>query len=292
MSKKAVISLSIIVFLIALIGILFGAVFCLRSQTVTVVGETPIEISKEEIITTAGLENGKSIFMLNKEEAINKIEATYPYVKVIQIKTTSLTKIDIIIRSRHDMCYAKNGNNYYVMDEELKILKIIPAISEGEESNEPTELIHIHGENINLNSSTMVCDFVGSSEQKQTMYDLYNAMINVVTKTEGEKGDNKEVYFSRKDVCETLKEIEFKEYETFSKIIITTKHGVKLDIENPNEDLQNKINICFSTIKSLIEEGKDREKSGTIKIYYDLQNNQKFVYIEEGELSEDPQVTE
>ena len=279
MSKNAVVSLSIITVAIVLIGILFGTVFCLRTQNVTIVGDSPVVISKEDIIRAASLKNGQSIFMLDKQKAISKIEATYPYVKVIQIKTTSVTEIDIKIRARHEMCYSKQNNNYYIMDEELKVLNIIEASVD--ESNAPTNLIHIEDGVLNINSSTMVCDFVGSANHKNIMAELYKAMVTVVTKAIGDGEDSVEAYFTRSDVCEMLKDIQFQEYETYTKIIISTKHGVKLDIENPDKNLQNNINICFSTIKEFLSnsETEIKAKSGTIKIYYDLENNQKCVYI-------------
>ncbi len=290
MTKKSVIWLSIFGFLIVLIGVLFGTVFCLRTQNVTILGDTPISISKEDIIRTADLKKGQSIFMIDKDEAINKIEATYPYVKVIQIKTTSINEIDIRIRSRHDMCYTKKNNNYYILDEEFKVLNIIEANLDEEETNEPTNLIYIDEGALNISSSTMICDFVGSDYQKNVMYELYISMTTAVTKTEGDGEDTKEVYFTRTDMCDMIKDIQFEDYETFNKIIITTKHGVKLDIENPTENLQNKINICFSTIDYFLNSAEvatqEKATKGTIKIYYDLENNQKCIYIPE--VNEEP----
>ena len=281
MSKKAVISLSIIAVIIVLIGVLFGTVFCLRTQDVTIIGDSPVSISKEDIITTADLKKGQSIFMLDKDAAIKKVEAKYPYVKVVQIKTTSVTQIDIRIRARHEMCYTKQNNNYYVMDEEFKVLNVIEANSEGQESNEPTNLIHIEEDVLKINSSTMICDFVGTNYQSKVMYELYSSMTTTVTKMVGEGEDEHQEYFTRADICDMLKEIEFEEYKTYNKIIITTKYGVKLDIENPNKKLQNKINICFSTIKEFLSDASTEGKAqgGTIKIYYDLENNQKCVYV-------------
>ena len=281
MSKKAIISLSIIAFIIVFIGVLFSTVFCLRTQSVNIIGDTPVNISKEDIITTAGLKKGESIFMIDKDKAINKIEATYPYVKVIQIKTISVSEIDIRIRARHEMFYTKQNNNFYIMDEELKVLNIVEASTEGSESNEPTQLAHIKDGSLNINSSTMICDFVGSSYQKKVMSNLYTSMVTVVTKIEGEGENVKEVYFTRTDVCDMLKEIKFEKHETFNKIIITTKYGVELDIENPMKNMQNKINICFSTIKEFLSDVQTESKaqSGTIKIYYDLDNNQNCIYV-------------
>lgn len=286
MKKSGIISLSVIVVIIALIGILFGAVFCLRTQNVTFLGDGAVAIDKEDIIKTAGLKKGQSIFMIDKEEATNKIEAKYPYVKVIQIKTTSLTEIDIRIRARHNTCYTKHENNYYIMDEEFKVLNILEASDETEESNEPTNLIHIEENVLNINSSTEVCDFVGSDYQKNLMYEFYTSMITTVTKTEGEGEEKIELFFTREDVCDMILDIQFEDFQTYQKIIISTKHGVKLDIENPSKNLQNKINICFSTIDQFLTDENDKEKSGTIKIYYDLDNNQKCVYVPE--VSESP----
>lgn len=274
MSKKGIISLSILVIVIALIGVLFGAVFCLRTQNVSVLGDSPVAATKEEIISTAGLKNGKSIFMLDKDTAIQNIEKTYPTIKVVQIKTTSVTTIEICVRARHEMYYTEYNDNFYILDEDLKVLEIIDT-SLSEETDEPTHLTHIENGVLNISASTKQCDFVGTSYQQSVAYNLYTAMITTVTKQEGEGEQATEVYLTREDVCEMIRDVQFESYKTFNKIIITTKYGVKLDIENPSENLQNKINICFSTIKQL----NGREQNGTIKIYYDLENVMQCIYI-------------
>ena len=277
MTKKSVIWLSILLFVIVLIGVLFGAVFCLRKQKVTVIGASPLEISREDIIKTANLENGQSIFMLDKESAISKLEARYPKLKVIQIKTIGLMEIEIVVRARHEMFYSTYNDNYYVMDEELKVLNIIQA--ETEPSNEPVGLTKIATDNLSINSSTLICDFVGSEHQQNVIYNLYTAMVATVTKTVDGVDGEKEVYFERADINDMLREVSFESFKTFNKLIIKTKHGVVLDIESPEKNLQNKINKCFSTIEKFIEESNDKEKSGTIKIYYDLQNIEHCIYV-------------
>jgi len=275
--------LSIILIIGAIIGVLFGAVFCLRTQTVKFMGDSPILPSKEQIIKTANLKNGSSIFMLDKETATNNIEKTYPYVKVIQIKTTKLTSVEFIIRARHQMYYAEFNDNFYIFDEDLKVLTInmpeesIPAV-------EPTNLTKIEKDILNMTINTKAGDFVGNAYQSKVAHDLYNAMINTVTKVENEgSAEEKRVYFTRDDVKDMIRLVEFEDYKTFSKIIITTKHGVKLDIEKPTSELTKKINICFSTIESFLtseeQSVKEKANSGTIKIYYDLDGNQKCIYV-------------
>lgn len=274
MTKKSIIWLAIFATLIALIGILFGAVFCLRNQSVKVVDGSTLLVESNEIINTAGLKNGKSIFILDKETAINNIEKKYPHIKVVHIKTIGLRSIEICVRTRHEMYYAEANEKYYVLDEDLKVLDIIEETSS---ESEPTNLTKIATGDLNIPSTTEICDFIGSEHQRQVAYDLFVAMNTVVTKMDGEN----EVYLTREDICNTVKTLEFENFNSFNKIIITTSHGVVLDIEKPESNLQSKINVCFSTIEQFIEDANDKEKGGTIKIYYNLNNEMCCVYIPE-----------
>ena len=280
MKKGAVIVLSITTLLLVAAGILFGAVFCLRYQSVKVVGDSPITISKEDIISTAGLKEGQSIFLLDKEKAINNIEAKFPFIKVIQVKTTGLTEIEFIVRARHKMFYSETASKYYIMDEELKVLDILEKSAESS-SDEVSKLILINSNNFSIDSSTLVCDFVGTDEQREATYNLYQAMINAVTKNDVEDI----AYINRDDVKNEIRQIEFKSHSTFNTIIITTKYGVKLDIENPQNDMANKINICYIAISQYLSSEEAIEQSkvtkGTIKIYLDLENKQNIIYIPE-----------
>ena len=280
MTKKSVIWLSVILGLIVLIGVLFGTVFCLRTQTVKVVENGAILYSKEEIIDAAQLKNGQSIFLIDKETAIKNIENKYANIKVVQIKTVGLTEIQFVVRARHKMFYVDFEDKYIMLDEDLKVLEIISKAEEGEPSNEPTGLIKIVNTDLNITNSINVCDFVGSQLQQNIVYNLYNSMINTFQKTIIVDGEDEKVYFSREDVLATLNEIEIKEYETFNKLIIKTEYGVTLDVEAPSTDLKDKINICYYTIEAFITAGEGKETKGTIKIYKDSNGIQKCIYLE------------
>lgn len=273
MTKKQIIGLSITVFIVVITAVLFGLVFRLKNQSVSVVDSTPIAVDKEEIISTAGLKNGKSIFLIDKDKAIQNIEAKYPHIKVVQIKTIGLRSIDIKVRARHEMFYTKFNENYYILDEELKVLQIV--------DEQPVNLSQIKEGDITLTEETKVCDFVGTNEQQKVTNDLFVEMSSVATKFDGTEW----VYLTREDIRETIKTLDFEKFETFNKIIIETNYGVKLDIENPSSNLQHKINVCFSTIKTFVTSGDDttQEKAtkGTIKIYYGITNELQTVYIPE-----------
>ncbi len=266
MTKKDIIWISVMLALLVLIGVLFGAVFCLRKQDVKIVGEGELSVTEEAIIETAGFKKGSSIFLLDKEKAVENIELAYEEIKVVQIKTVSLTKIEIIVRKRHKMFYSKVEEQYFILDEELKVLET--------SANAPVGLIELTNlDNISL--TTQKSEFVGSTAQQQATENLYVGMMKTVSKG-GVEPD-----LTRDDMKSLIKSVKFEQEKTFNKIIVTTSYGVKLDIENPQENMTNKVNLCFSAIAEFIadEDEKDKEKSGTIKIYYDLENEQKCVYI-------------
>ncbi len=272
MTKKGLFFTIFIILLITLSAVLFSCVFCLKNQQVKIIDNSAILIDNSDIIETAGLKSRQPIFLLNKEQAIANIEHKYANIKVVQIKTTGLTSIEICVRSRHKTFYVEDNEKYYILDEDLKVLEIVEDITNTAAPN----LIKI---NINLNiaENAKVCDFLGSNSQKKVIYSLYSSMINVATK----KVEDKEVYFDRVDVINTIKQVEIQNFETFNKLLITTNYGVLLDVEKPEKDLEKKINICFSTIKMFIQEENNQEKSGTIKLYYDLDNKLNCVYVAE-----------
>lgn len=272
MTKKGFIWLSITLFILTLIAVLFGFVFCVRTQSVKIVDKSILLVDNNEIIKTADIESGTSIFLIDKQQAINNIEAKYPHIKVVQIKTTGLTTIEICVRARFEMYYAEANGNYYLLDEDLKVLNIIEKTDTSFNSN---NLIKIQTDDIDIPETTKLCDFVGTDHQRYVAYELFVSMYTTVCKQDG----GNKVYFTRDDIRATLEEIDFEYHTSYSRLIISTSYGVKLDIENPENNTQEKINICFSTIDQFVKEGNNKEKSGTIKIFFDGNKEMKCVYI-------------
>ena len=254
MSKGKVVVISIFSFLIVLSIILFSFVFCVRKQTVCFVAESTI--TEQEILTAADIKSGKPIFMINKEDAVTNIESKYANIKVIQIKTTSITSIEIIVRNRYELFYDSNQNNYYILDEELKILRIA--------SEEPTNLIKIDTD-LNVKDKTNVADFLGTENQQHISSNLFVAMYSAVLSSE----DNQ----ARVDMCNLIKSVNIKE----DKLTITTRENVNIEIAKPYTELINKINICFSAIEELTPEQKEK---ATIKIIYNAKTAEYKGYID------------
>jgi len=253
MSKGKIITISIISFIILLGIVLFSFVFCVRKQTVKFSSE--LSITEQQILDSANIKNGKPIFMLNKEQATANIEQKYPNIKVIQIKTTSFMAIEIVVRERYALYYTENEEQFYVLDEDLKVLDTTET--------EPLNLIKIETK-LNVTAQTKKADFLGTTNQQTISSNLFIAMYSAVLNSE----DNQ----ARIDMASLVKSIKFEE----DKLLVITHEDVKLEIAKPNFELINKINICFSAIEELTAEQKNKT---TIKILYNADGTEYKGYV-------------
>lgn len=254
----------LIVFLIlltTLTAVLFGAVFRVKKQSVIALGEDVeyCQNLQNEILKSANIKNGKSIFMIDKEKSIENIEKTHPYIKVVQIKTTSLTSIEIKVRKRFEMYYSEVNGKFFVLDEDLKILRI---------SEIKPEVTNLNA-NLNITNNTKVGDFVGSNFYKQVAYNLFVALYT-------------NAGMERVKINSFINSVSFDEgyclTEQYNRLILETSSGVEMDICKPTTDLNQKINICFSAYNHQ-DFTAEQKSSGVIKIYLDENGNQKVGYF-------------
>lgn len=267
MSKGKIIAISIVGFIVLLNAILFGFVFRLRKIDI-VVAEG--EVSTEQVLNSTGLKTGKSIFLLDKDAAIKSIETVNPKIKVVQIKTKSVTTIEIKVRARYNLYYTNQNEKYYVLDEDLKILEIL--------NDEPTSLINI-GNSVTVSEKAKQTDFVGTNYQKNVAYNLFASMYStVISNTLVGKE-------AREAITSLIKSSSFEN----DKLIVLTSEGVTLEIEKPTNNLQTKINTCFATISKLKTDEPAKIKEGCkIKIFYDIQGKEYVRFIDAEETQPEP----
>ncbi len=274
--KKRIITICVLISIVAIAGILFGTVFCLRHQKVVIVDGSTISVSDQDIIAKANLKKGRSIFMLDKQSAIDAIERTWSDIKVVQIKTTNVTSIEIRIRKRVPMYYIDFNQKYYCLDEDLKVLNIVENI----DTINTDRLIYLNTNKLSITDETKVCDFVGKGDISTLAYNLFTSMytrVKVAT-TNGYQ------YADRSDIKAMISNISFgkgntltREYET---LIIETNAGVKIIIADPLVDLDEKINACFALYNDLAEgkiEGASHTE-GYIKYIFNADNSLRFGY--------------
>ncbi len=289
MTKKAkIITIAIVLSILALILILFCAVFCLYRQDVVFIGErnNTVKITDEQIIETAGFRTGRSIFSLDKDKAIENIEQTYPYLKVVQINTVSAIRIEIRVRERYEMYYAADeiNQNYYILDEELKVLQITDFEPTGITKLESSLLGDTNIDILGITGNTVVSDFIANTHFRSLTDNLFVAMYNTVMIEE----DGVDRYVTRDDIKTLVTYVQFARgytlQESYDRIIITTSRGFIIDIGKPDSNLENKVNICFNAIDALIERG---ESGGTIKVTYLDNGEERYNFIRDDQTSSD-----
>ena len=267
MSKKAWISISIIAFVIGLLLILFGAVFCVRNQHVMFSGDRvkTLAVTSEQVVATADIDEGSPIFFIDKQTAVDKVERAFPYIKVVHLKTTSPITIEFQLRERIAMYYTKFNENFILLDEELKVLELT--------SVEP-DMTYLDFATLGITVNTVAGEFVGTSEQRDIAYNLFVAMYDVAT-FNGE-------YLTRDDIKDFMQEISVDTRYTLTKhynrLIVKTSLGITLDIAEPETELEYKLNILMSTLDS-DELTAEQKASGTLKYYLTQDNEAKAGYF-------------
>lgn len=300
MSKVKIITISIITFILIVVSVLFGFVFRLRKQYVSFIENEPrtemtLDITKEQIIESAGLKRGGSIFLLKKEKAIQNIEKVHPFLKVVEIKTKSVTEVVIVVQERHKLLYTtfdnvNDGQTYcYIMDKDLKIL-LIQKIST-QEFKEKKEIggatfdeymmeklggkyIHILNDSIKINVNTKEYDVLGDKQTQKLISKTYNEIYRYV-KIGGR-------YLNHNKIKELITEINFDIGHTadgnspYNRMLLSTKYGIVIDIAKPEKDLGKKINTCFVALNKYSE----NYTSGRIAYYLDSNGVGKYGFFE------------
>ncbi len=272
MTKKRAIIISIIISVLILLFVLLGAIFCVRQQDVVFIGDrsaNTLDITNDQLIESAGIKNGRSIFTIDKDGAIANIEHTYPYIKVIQINTVSPMRIEICVRERVEMFYAENisRDKYYILDEEMKVLRIDTELPTGLSQIIP----HLLGDEakesiLGISGNTVAGDFLSNEHYRDLTYNTFVAIYKTVMI------DGK--YLDRDDIKGLIIDLQFgtgyTEYGSYDRVIMSTNLGFTIDIGKPDADLERKVNTCFSAIGPLVEAGKS---NGSIRVFYYVNDN-------------------
>lgn len=125
MKKAWIIVFSIIIAVILLFVILSFTVFSLKSVKIDYrTNKVNITATDDEIIESGDIELGGSVFFRNKQSYIDKIEYNNPYVKVINIETVFPSSFVIHIAERQEVFAIEHNMQYYIVDEEYKVLRI------------------------------------------------------------------------------------------------------------------------------------------------------------------------
>lgn len=222
----------------------------------------------QDIIDSGEFKMGKNIFLIKKQPSIDKIEAKFPYIKVIGISATFPDGFKIKARERTETFSINLASGQFaICDSELKILDIKDSVNK-------FDYIALRG--LGLNSAEKGKFLTGENE------------IKVLKKLSSEFNANR---YSNEASIKNFESIRIEDkYKTDSpqskcpNLIIQTRvynaddstmAGVKIEVENINANFESKLNKALSIYSMYLAEGSVKSRSGTIIIYDSLQGAYK-----------------
>jgi len=128
--SKIVIGVFVGLILIVLTIVLLACtVFIIRDVSVESAVLSPL-LNEDDIISSSGLNRGRSIISIDKDKISANIEKANPYVKVERIERTFPSKVIVKVNLRTGiMCVLSDDGIYAaVIDSSAKILKVISAL--------------------------------------------------------------------------------------------------------------------------------------------------------------------
>ena len=132
MSKKLIISLSVVLGFVAVLLILFWTLFALRGVEVQFHTSTQnITVSQKEIADAAGFRYGASVLFEGKKKYVDNLErmatknANFAYLKVLNIETKFPNKYVIHVAEREEVFAVQTYNQYLICDKEFRVLRVL-----------------------------------------------------------------------------------------------------------------------------------------------------------------------
>ena len=125
--KKSLIWLTSILSVIVVFVILIFTVFTLKSAEVKFHNNTVLfsaQNAKSDIIESAKLDFGHTLFFMNKTSYVNNIEKAFPYLEVVNIESVFPSKLVLHLNEREPVFAVKAESKYFICDASLKILQI------------------------------------------------------------------------------------------------------------------------------------------------------------------------
>ncbi len=272
MKKKRLLKLFIALSVIVVIVVLSSTVFtlknvdlCFYAEDNTLIEDYTAELSHfteedtQGIIDSGEFGFGKSIFFLQRQKNIEKIEAKYPYIKIIGISATFPDGFRIKARERQPMYSVSLTDGYAICDEELKVLEIKQSINKFDYialNSLGIDNIEV-GKTIEGASEIAALKKLGP-ELKANMYDRISSIKNF----ESAKVCERFYTTNPAIICDNLV-IETRDYGAGGERVA----GVTIEIENIKSNLELKINKALSVYHDFFVNSSPNAQKGIIKVY-------------------------
>ncbi len=256
MSKKLIISLSVILCAIVVVLILFWTLFGLSSVTVefssTLVN---LAVSEEEIINAGNFSYGSSVLFEGKTKYIENINnyasenENFAYIRVTNIETIFPNKFVVYVTEREELFAvevdvnegASADKQYLICDREFRVLKILDEFTSTQDN-----AILLKGLKFD-NEDVKVGDFL--NVEQSAMLNFYSVMVANNRDLSEQWGKFKELELG---VC--TNELTGIEYVSLT---LTTFQGQVFEIDNIDFAFANKVQLMFAVESAMFNQNVD-----------------------------------
>lgn len=273
MTKRAVIIItSILVGLMMLFTILFGAVFRVRQIEVVKATNFHYSLDEDDVVLSSKLKKNISIFDVNLSKVKDDLEKEYPYAKV-DVNLDSFTRVKITLSNRTPLYYFVENELYYILDEDCKVLEVTNNIALAQ------DYILLH--NVFSVGQTMTAGQFLNGKYTNLCSSIYKALYQYVGEDANNDGILDNQYITKGDIYEVIRNVKFERtnelFGEVDKLVMSTSYGVKITIIEPQKDLGIKTNMAFSALRVLQEndriQGGNSAQTGSINVIYKYDDN-------------------
>lgn len=249
-NKKLAIFLVIFVFLVVVV-VLSSTVFSLQNVTLQFMSSTNILTGAEaDIVKSGKFRYGENVFFSTKSYYQKNMEKSNPYLKVINIETIFPNGFCIHAIERNECyCIKLSNNKYAVVDEELKVLKILDVFQNTSQNAMQIENTELSTQNLSEG------DFFA------TKNNFFEQLFNCFR-----EWDN-----SYANIRAKVKSVQ-QNYEKDGQLLVNMRSGVQIVIENSESQLSDKLNLAFSfyDTTTLMNDGQPvlDESGNPVKVDY------------------------
>ena len=256
-NKRLIIILSIFVLLTTII-VLCSTVFTLG--TITFSWHTTkmylSEYADSEIAKDFPM--GRSVFLLNKTEIKNTIEAKYPYLQIIKLETKFPNELVVHAAERVNMyAVTLEDNKYAVLDDENKVLDIITQTQYDEwdtsKSKKPIVVtVSNNGSNTPLKQSDFKVGYVANVKRVTSVLATASSTLEEIFWDE-ETNDKK---VTNTMIKGWVKSVNIDIAYRSSLNLVVNDEGMKVKVQNCYNELRGKILIGKGAYDALKTQGK------------------------------------
>lgn len=125
--KKIIIIIASVICALLLLGIILTfTVFTFKKFDIEFETTTNLDsdLVYEQLTNEIDFDFNKALILLDKHKIVNQIENKFPYLKVINMEIKFPNSITIHMAQRQELYAFIKNDNYYIVDEDMKVLRI------------------------------------------------------------------------------------------------------------------------------------------------------------------------